>query len=338
MTRAVLLALLPVFGVFGEEACESTSCQTQSMALLNIKRSMSRGLLSSSPVQQGELQLSETKNELTTLVQKARQQSMLLSASFAAAAADMPQGATQDLFKSFQICGQCNSFKRFGEANDGGYLMCMDGLSHDAVRAAYSLGVEHHDQWSEDVMTNLGVPVNQFDCTVEGSGCQECQFFKKCIVSADGQHPVPGHESEGWTLQQALSKTGQGGAGDGSLLMKMDIESSEWPIYASEPPEVLKKFGELIVEFHNLQDEARHEEYSQAMRHIQAAGLKVAHLHGNNYDGVYQSGGSSIPKVLEVTFVQSDSRPDGCLDEQRYDGLDAPNRPGTPELAMAHMS
>jgi hypothetical protein len=298
---------------------------------------MTRDMLTSEPVKRKELHLSETQSGSMTLIETARHQSLLLSQSFATAAAGMPQGATKSLFTSFKICGQCNSFKRFGEVNDGGYLMCMDGLSRDAVKAAYSLGVEHHDQWSEDVMTNLEVTVNQFDCTVEDSSCQSCKFFKKCIVSADGQHPVPGHEADGWTLQQALSETGQGGAGDGSLLMKMDIESSEWPVFASEPPEVLKKFGELIVEFHNLQDESRHEEYFQAMQHIQDAGLKVAHLHGNNYEGLYQSGDSSIPRVLEVTFVHGNARPDGCLDEQRYNGLDAPNEPGTRELPMARL-
>lgn len=246
---------------------------------------------------------------------------------------------TKSLFESFEVCGHCSTFQRFGEAHDGGYLMCMDGLKKGSVSAAYSLGVEHHDQWSRDVVQNLGVTVHQFDCTVTGSDCEGCKFHKKCIVAADGKHPVVGHETEGWGLEQALGETGQGSAPEGSLLMKMDIESSEWPIYAAEKPDVLRKFGELIVEFHGLEDAKRHEEYLRGMRHILDAGFKVAHLHGNDYQGMYNVGSLAIPKVLEVTFVHGSMRPNGCSVEQIYDKLDTPNiAHNGRELPMAHLA
>jgi len=268
-----------------------------------------------------------------------------LATTFLRAAKAMPEASTtKSLMESFRICGQCSSFQRFGEEHDGGYLMCMDGLKKDgktSVTAAYSLGVEHHDKWSEDTIKRLGIPVNQFDCTVDASDCKACKFHKKCIVSADGNHPVPGHESEGWSLQQALTETLQGKSltqiADGSLLMKMDIESSEWPIYASEPADVLKKIGQLIVEFHGLRVEANHPMYLQAMQHIQAGGFKIAHLHGNNFEGMYETGGETIPNVVEVTFVHSSARPDGCAGDQLYETLDAPNNPGVKELPMAHL-
>jgi hypothetical protein len=267
---------------------------------------------------------------------------MNLAKQMLSAAKTMPEGGTtRRLLESFRICGQCGNFQRFGEANDGGYLMCMDGLKKGSVTAAYSLGVEHHDQWSEDVVKNLGIPVNQFDCTVDASDCKSCNFFKKCIVAADGKHPVPGHETEGWSLQEAVSKTSKGAAmaqiPDSSLLMKMDIESSEWPIYASEPPEILKKFGELIVEFHGLHNEARHAEYLQAMHHISSAGFKVAHIHGNNFEGMYQTGSEEIPRVVEVTFVHGSARPNGCAGDQLYEKLDASNNPDVAELPLADL-
>merc|ERR1740138_1212634 len=268
---------------------------------------------------------------------------MNLAKQMLSAAKTMPEGGTtMRLLESFRICGQCKDFQRFGEANDGGYLMCMDGLQKGSVGAAYSLGVEHHDKWSADVVSTLGIAVNQFDCTVEGSDCGlGCKFFKKCIVAADGQHPVPGHENEGWSLMQALKETSQESAADGSLLMKMDIESSEWALFLSEPPHVLRKFGELIVEFHGLQDEYLNEKwnhavYLKAMEHILAAGFKVAHLHGNNYQDMYEVGDTTIPKVLEVTFIHGAARPDGCSSSQIYHDLDAPNN-GGPELPMAYI-
>jgi hypothetical protein len=235
------------------------------------------------------------------IAHQAQQSSLAISQHLVRIGKAMPEGTvTKSLLESFRICGQCSNFQRFGEANDGGYLMCMDGLQDGFAHSAYSLGVEHHDQWSQDVVDKLNITVNQFDCTVQGSDCKRCNFFKKCIVSADGANPVPEHETEGWSLEQALSETSQANAMDASLLMKMDIESSEWPIYASESPEVLRKFGELIVEFHNLQDEARHPLYLQAMQHILAAGFKVAHLHGNNYGNMYQVAKEGNEQLWEV--------------------------------------
>lgn len=246
--------------------------------------------------------------------------------------------ASQQLWQSFQVCGQCANFVRLGEANDGGYLTCMDGIQPGQLAAAYSMGVEQHDQWSEDVATWLKVPVHQFDCTVDSSSCQTCHFYKRCIVAADALHPVQGHENEGWTLAQALAQTSQSDAADHSLLMKMDIEASEWPIFASEPLEALNKFGQLIVEFHWLQEPANHPLYLQAMQHILAAGFKVAHLHGNNNSPMFiQDSQFYVPEVLEVTFVHGAARPQGCSPDQLYETLDSPNAADTPELPLAHL-
>jgi len=315
-------ALLALGQQDGAVCTDVSECATDAGSLLVTKSSVTR-----------------TGSEQHSMAQ-IQQHSLDLSQHLATVAKSKPQGSsTQGLLASYKICGQCKSFERFGEANDGGYLMCMDGLKKGSVGAAYSLGVEHHDQWSEDVLKKLGAPVNQFDCTVHHSDCKGCKFFKKCIVAADGKHPVPGHETEGWSLKEALVQTKQADAADGSLLMKMDIEASEWAIFASEPPEALKKIGELIVEFHNLQDVSLHKEYLQAMEHILAAGFKVAHLHGNNYQGMYQTGADTIPQVLEVTFVHGAARSDGCMADQVYQQkLDAPNNPTANELPMAHVA
>jgi len=97
-----------------------------------------------------------------------------LSNSIAAAAAAVKSLPTREFLKTFEICGQCHQWKRFGESHDGGYLMCLDhNASKPRLQAAFSMGVEHHDQWSEDVSSAFGVPVYQYDCTVSRApeGC-----------------------------------------------------------------------------------------------------------------------------------------------------------------------
>ena len=50
--------------------------------------------------------------------------------------------------------------ERFGEPNDGGYLVCGNLLGD--VRAGYSYGISGYDQWGCDVATKLRVPVHEY--------------------------------------------------------------------------------------------------------------------------------------------------------------------------------
>jgi len=254
---------------------------------------------------------------------------MQLSEHLASVAGNQTAGSpTAELLRGFRICGKCQEFKRLGEQHDGGYLTCMDGLSSAGLRAAFSLGVEHHDNWSDDAAQVLGVPVNQFDCTVgQGTGCKDCKFFQKCIVGEgkdkglDLARISPGlskSTDKGWTLREALAGAGQEDAPDRSLIMKVDIEASEWPLFATTSPGMLKKFKQLIVEFHGLRVLARHKEYLDALRHILTAGFQVVHIHGNNFAGLYEDGGSKIPDVLEVTFAAGAEARGNCLRDQEY--------------------
>ena len=58
-----------------------------------------------------------------------------------------------------------------------------DLRAHGVVQAAYSMGVEGHDRWSEDVHEGFGVPAFQYDCTVEKAAqdCDNCKFFQACL-------------------------------------------------------------------------------------------------------------------------------------------------------------
>src|ERR1041384_7706038 len=54
------------------------------------------------------------------------------------------------------------TFKRFGSANDGGYLMCENLI--EPLDAAYSYGVGTNDDWGCEVSRRYHVPVHQYDC------------------------------------------------------------------------------------------------------------------------------------------------------------------------------
>src|ERR1700757_522040 len=54
------------------------------------------------------------------------------------------------------------TFKRFGSANDGGYLMCENLI--EPLDAGYSYGVGSNDDWGCEVSRRYHVPVHQYDC------------------------------------------------------------------------------------------------------------------------------------------------------------------------------
>lgn len=282
----------------------------------------------------GLLQVTASMGLLPVVRRRARTELEVLSVSdrIQRMAETLPDGTTKSLLHSFKVCGQCQDFKRFGEAHDGGYLTCMDGVSNGHVKAAYSMGVNTQDQWSLDMYKLLKVPVNQFDCTNHQGAqqCSTCQLFEVCIQAQSGAGSVPGHRN--WALQEVLNSTGMGSVPDRSLVMKMDIEGSEWPILAEMAPggagNVLKKFQQLIFEFHWMDKKSKHDQYLKAMQNLLAAGFRVAHVHGNNYGGMYREGDYEIPTVVEVTFVSS-GQPLATCQDPAYSPLDAVNNPSS---------
>jgi len=259
------------------------------------------------------------------------------------------------------LCAACTTYERVGEPHDGGYVMCMDGLDK-GLEGALSLGVNGFDGWGMAVASTYHIPVHEYDCTsskvpVVCKGC-DVLYHQQCILNNKGDAAASANalqsigdarakNNEGQaaatskigassfkTLTQMLEENGHGNGGDHGLLMKIDTEGAEWQMFAEEPVANLKKFREIVVEFHDIGNGAKHELYLQAVTQIEDAGFAITHLHGNNYGGLVSFGEYSIPSVLEVTFVQKPAK--GCASDLQYHlSMDAPNNAGGPEMKDA---
>jgi len=247
----------------------------------------------------------------------------------------MEPGITRDLLNSFRICGSCKDFRRFGEHLDGGYLICMDHLAKGDIQAAYSMGIDDHDLWSKDIYTSYDVPVFQYDCTVDKAAqdCDSCSFYKSCLKGEDGDGV---EDPMNLTLQQVLTKTSKADTPDRSLLMKMDIEGGEWQALGTASDETLRKFRQLVVEFHWLADESQHVQFVSTLRRLKEAGFRIVHLHGNNAAPMYEHGDFRIPDVLEVT-LDSQGPEIPCITDEVRSQLDHPNLATKTELPLAHL-
>lgn len=72
---------------------------------------------------------------------------------------------TTAFLRALRPCARCQSYERFGEGQDGGYVMCGEDQMRREVKAAYSFGVRGFDGWGTDVSTRFhGIPVHEYDC------------------------------------------------------------------------------------------------------------------------------------------------------------------------------
>merc|ERR1712224_737732 len=71
--------------------------------------------------------------------------------------------------------------------------MCRLGQQNSSIVAAYSYGVNGHDEWGEAVSRATQVPVHQYDCinTMQPSCQPPCNFvFHSECLTGFGEDPV----------------------------------------------------------------------------------------------------------------------------------------------------
>ena len=166
------------------------------------------------------------------------------------------------------------TLRRYGSANDGGYLMCENLTA--AAAAAYSYGIDKEDNWGCDVSKQRGIVVHQYDCfTPHRPTCDGGQFVfhDECVgprrESADG-HPFD-------TVPSQIARNGHA---DKPLLMKMDIEGAEWESLRATPDEVLDTFVQFPMELHlRLADES---EILETVRRLKRQ-FYLVNVHFNNW-------------------------------------------------------
>jgi hypothetical protein len=178
----------------------------------------------------------------------------------------------QRLFDLLQPVSLANcELARFGEANDGGYLMCGNLLSE--IQAAYSYGISGYDKWGCDTATAAGVRLHQYDCfdtRQPACGSAETVFHAECVAGvtkAEDGRPFD-------TIENHLQRNGDGGK---RVAMKIDVEGAEWESLLEAPDAVLESIDQLAIEFHFVHEERFVQTVDRLKRFFH-----VAHLHFNN--------------------------------------------------------
>jgi hypothetical protein len=164
------------------------------------------------------------------------------------------------------------TMKRFGSANDGGYLMCENLL--EPLDAGYSYGVGRNDDWGCEVSRRYHVPVHEYDCfdparpTCNGG---TFVFHDECVGDRTGYRESRFFD----TLENQIRKNGDTGR---RLIIKMDIESAEWDSLLAAPDELLASIPQIAMELHGFDDPRIVEVLRKLKRNFY-----LVNLHFNNW-------------------------------------------------------
>jgi hypothetical protein len=164
------------------------------------------------------------------------------------------------------------TFKRFGSANDGGYLMCENLI--EPLDAAYSYGVGTNDDWGCDVSRRYHVPVYEYDCFDPARPiCDGGRFVfhNECVGDRTGSKASHFFD----TLENQIKRNGDIGR---RVVIKMDIEGGEWESLLATPDELLASIPQLAMEMHGFDDPKILEVLRKLKRNFY-----LVNLHFNNW-------------------------------------------------------
>lgn len=186
---------------------------------------------------------------------------------------------------------------RLGRPHDGGYVMLDDFGSSEV---AYSFGINDDVSWDRDVAA-LGLDVYQYDHTIDALPEENDRFHWSRL----GLSHEPSATMR--TLPDLIGGNGHGGNRD--LILKLDIEGSEWDVVPSLPPSCLDQFRQIVMEIHGLCYIGLPGWYERILPTCQALARRhrVVHVHANNCAAYSVVGLVPVPAALEVTFVRADS-------------------------------
>jgi len=164
------------------------------------------------------------------------------------------------------------TLKRFGSANDGGYLMCENLI--EPLDSAYSYGVGRNDDWGCELSRRYHVPVHQYDCfdparpTCDGG---TFLFHNECVGDRTGERGSRFFD----TLENQIRKNGDTGR---RVIIKMDIEGAEWDSLLAAPDELLASIPQIAMEMHGFDDPKIVEVLQKLKRNFY-----LVNLHFNNW-------------------------------------------------------
>ncbi|SDX57535.1 hypothetical protein SAMN05444358_107131 [Ruegeria halocynthiae] len=224
-----------------------------------------------------------------------------------------------DVLRPFDVGQQ---LIRIGAFGDGGYLLPNDLIG---IEACFSPGVSKQSSFELD-LAKWGIPSIMADASVDGPAeVIPGATFSKQYLGAQSKGDVISLED--WMKQNAPET--------GDLMLQMDIEAAEYPVFETLPAVCLDRFRIIVIELHRIPSiltKPRFFEKAKPLYDAIGAKFTCVHLHTNNASGSMSVDGVEFPRVVEATFLRNDRiktrRPISTLPHP----LDVPHHSGRAEI------
>jgi len=219
---------------------------------------------------------------------------------------------------------------RLGVNGDGGYVVADLGGkeedSNDIYDCYISAGISSEESFSRDFINKYNM--NEYNCfgfdgTIGGypyNYTKKISFFQKNIGGLNDDN----HSN----LSYLTNKYN-------NIFLKMDIEGGEYPWLLNISEDGLKKFKQIVIEFHGITNDGWNCKYDDKIKCLEILSKThyIVHAHGNVYGPVV----NSIPDVLELTYVNKNyfnSVPELNKTPLPIANLDFPNCPNFPDYNL----
>ena len=180
-----------------------------------------------------------------------------------------------------------------GGKKSTGYVMLDD---FDNIKIAYSFGIGSED-WHisfDNELANKNIDVYMYDHTIDKLPYENARFhFHKIGLSGKNKY-----STNLKSLEEILEENGH--LNEENMILKIDIEYSEWEALRDFKPELLKKFKFIILELHFFSN--NFELFTQVLSKLNKY-HQIFYVHCVNCDIVIQVKDMRICRALEVSYV-----------------------------------
>ena len=211
---------------------------------------------------------------------------------------------------------------RFGDDMDGGYVL-VDCIKDSTF--VLSIGVGNNITFDSTISNHVS-RVIMVDHTVNiGNVPSNAWFIKKKLVPFVKDN----------TLETSLPELINQVPLNSRIILKMDIEGNEWEILESLDGAHLKKFDQMVIEFHGILEKAKKDSLDSMQNVIRKLlnFFDVVNIHANNYSSYQIFLNFPLVDVIEVTFLNRQLS-DYSRVNNNSKHLNFPNNPNKPEIFL----
>ena len=182
-----------------------------------------------------------------------------------------------------------------GEKRDGGYVLLDDFKN---IKIAYSFGIYNNIHFDK-ALADKGIDIYMYDHTIKELPFNDSKFHWKKI----GISGIKDENENLKTLEHIIEENGH--LQEHNMILKIDVEHSEWSSIFDMKDDILKQFKYILVEFHFRKQINNNEAnlYYMVFKKLQKYHQSFYFRCNGSRSNIVVFGNNRICKILEVSYI-----------------------------------